>query len=141
MMQDQRKHELQWYQERQALKQAQEGRLAASAKAHAILQSLGSSTSGEGVQQPDDEHFTELTNFDRKIYAAQLAMDEAMSGEMKGLGVPFFGTKQHLIVSDATNELETSAEGQGKWSAPITEAELMALRRKMVGHLEDLYRD
>jgi hypothetical protein len=140
MMNDQRKHELQWYQERQGLKQAQANRTVASAKAESILQSLGNASgSSVATHQHDPDYASELAIFDRKIYAAQVSMDEAMASELKRLGVPFFGTKQHLI-GDLTSGGGGTDE-QFKWSVTITESELVSLRRRMVGHLEDLYRD
>ena len=65
-----------------------------------------------------------------------------MTAELKSLGVPFFGTSVDLIVAEGqeTSGAASSASHQ-KWSAPITEAELLDLKRKMVAHLEMLYRD
>lgn len=143
MMNDQKKHELQWYSERQALKQAQAKRAVDSAKAHSILQSLDSAaTSTAPATRTEEEKQSELAVFDRKIFLAQMAMEEAMVGELKGLGVPFFGTDQSLVVpemSDVTEKKQT--ETSAKWSPLVTEEELLALRRRMVEHLEDLYRD
>lgn len=143
MIDSQRKHELQWYSERQALKQAQAKRSAASAKAQSILQSLGNGTAAEPpATQSESDKQVELATFDRKIYAAQAAMEEAMVGELKGLGVPFFGTEASLVVPDGSDASKCQGmEIHAKWSPVVTESDLMALRRKMVGHLEDLYRD
>jgi len=143
MISDQKKHELQWYSDRQALKQAQAKRATDSAKAMSILQSLGSANPGVAATgQTEQEKNAELQQFDRKIYVAQLAMEEAMTGEMKGLGVPFFGTHQSLVSPDADGASSKEvSDGRAKFSRPVTESKLLALRRKMVGHLEDLYRD
>ncbi|KAK3673013.1 hypothetical protein LTR78_007124 [Recurvomyces mirabilis] len=138
MMDDQRKHEMRWYSERQALKQSQVTRVDASAKAQSILQALGTGTPAPATAQTDVEKDAELAAFDRKIFAAQVAMEEAMTGELKGLGVPFFGTKTDLIRGDASI---VPMGGGLNGNALVNEVDLMALRRKMVQHLEDLYRD
>lgn len=139
MMRDQRSHELRWCSERQALKQSQASRSSSAAKALSILQTLSqsSSQSPEGTPQTEEEKRAELSAFDRKVYAAQVSMETAMTAELKGLGVPFFGTPEHLVISgDRQPTSESSAAGSA-----ITENELLKLRRKMVSHLEELYRD
>lgn len=143
MMQDQRSHEMRWYAERQALKQAQVNRSSSAAKVMSILQSLNQGTTAPPAQQQSDEaKEAELATFDCKVYAAQQSMESAMTAELKSLGVPFFGTSVDLIVAEGqeTSGAASSASHQ-KWSAPITEAELLDLKRKMVAHLEMLYRD
>ncbi|KAK4547708.1 hypothetical protein LTR36_000666 [Oleoguttula mirabilis] len=143
MMDDQRKHEMRWYSERQALKQMQNNRKSSSAKAASILQSLGSGPAVAPTSaEAEADNQVELSEYDRKIHVAQRSMEEAMTAELKGLGVPFFGTDLTLVVPDGYNMTkEHPPESHPKWSALVTEGELLALRRRMVGHLEDLYRD
>ena len=65
-----------------------------------------------------------------------------MTAELKGLGVPFFGTDLNLVVPDGYDVgKEQLPESHPRWSALVTDTELLTLRRRMVGHLEDLYRD
>ncbi|KAK3116383.1 hypothetical protein LTR53_003303 [Teratosphaeriaceae sp. CCFEE 6253] len=140
MIDEQKKHEMRWYQERQAMKQSHATRASASAQAQSILQSLGNvvTHAPPSPEQARSAIETELAEFDRKIYAAQSAMEVAMTGELKGLGVPFFGTRSETVVPDG----EDDPSSRRNLLAPtITAGELMSLRRKMVGHLEDLYRD
>ncbi|KAK3686861.1 hypothetical protein LTR37_019413 [Vermiconidia calcicola] len=140
MMSDQRKNELRWYSERQSLKNTQANRANSSAKAASILQSLGGGGSSGSDGAVDKE--TELATFDRKVYAALEDMETAIAAELKGLGVPFFGTDRGLILSDdAQAPPEPSLGNQSRWSPLVTEKQLLELRRRMVGHLEDLYRD
>lgn len=142
MMDDQRKHEMRWYAERQSLKQTQASRSSSSAKAQAILQSLGGGVAVDPSATAEVDKVEELAKFDRKIYAAQNAMEQAMTAELKGLGVPFFGTDLNLVVPEGYDlSKEQLPEGHPTWSPLVTDAELLTLRRKMVGHLEDLYRD
>ncbi|KYG46420.1 hypothetical protein M433DRAFT_30651, partial [Acidomyces richmondensis BFW] len=136
MMSTQRDHEMRWYAERQALKRVHASRAASSAQVASILQSLGGGGTTDLPLATPDNGAQELAVFDRKIYAAQMAMEEAMTAELKGLGVPFFGTEAGCVGS-----AEEKGEGRPRWSPRVSEAELLELRRRMVGHLEDLYRD
>jgi hypothetical protein len=143
MMRDQRAHEMRWYTERQTLKQTQISRSSSAAKALSILQSLNQGATGPAVEpQSEEAREAELAVFDRKVYSAQHSMEEAMTAELKGLGVPFFGTSLDLVVANEQQAASVAPSvSRPKWSPPVTEAELLDLRRKMVGHLEMLYRD
>jgi hypothetical protein len=145
MMQDQKSHEMRWYSERQTLKQSQINRATSSAKATSILQALNPGFVASQQQpsgQSEADKAAELAAFDRKIYAAQVAMDSVMSAELKGLGVPFFGTNSDLIRSEDGDVAEgNQLDELPKWSMVITDSQLLDLRRRMIGHLEDLYRD
>lgn len=81
----------------------------------------------------------ELRAFDGKVYRAQCQMVREMGGKLRGLGVPFFGTRGELIIyenSDAAmNAVEEGREGGRKM---ITEKELLEMQRRMLGILEDL---
>ena len=147
MMEVQRKNEMRWYAERQAVLQTQAKRAKSSAQARSILQSL---TNGEttvpaqnGAVVDHEAEVRELADFDRKIYAAQVEIEGSMTAELKGLGVPFFGTEGDLVLKDEA-QIAQRADGGGdrpKWSPVVTEAELLELRKRMIQHLEDLYRD
>lgn len=71
-------------------------------------------------------------------------MTESHSAELKRLGVPFFGTKQDLVLpdDDESNALSMSGDAQpaGK-NGEITKQQLLALQRKMLNHLVELYGD
>ena len=144
MLKDQRAHEMRWYTERQNLKQTQANRSQSAAKAQSILKSLNTSFYGapQGPEQMEVNKETELAEFDQKIYSAQKAMETAMTAELKSLGVPFFGTKEHLVVPDDCDmSKHQTPEDHPKYSTIVTESQLLDLKRKMVKHLEDLYRD
>ena len=132
---------MRWYTERQTLKQTQISRSSSAAKAFSILQSLNPGAAGPAIEpQSEEAKEAELAVFDRKVYSAQHSMEEAMTAELKGLGVPFFGTSVDIIVAD-DQQSAASLTSRPKWSPLVTEAELLDLRRKMIGHLEMLYRD
>ncbi|OQO10681.1 hypothetical protein B0A48_03981 [Cryoendolithus antarcticus] len=147
MMQDQRAHEMRWYSERQALKTTQSSRASSASQAMSILQSLnGNAETESGPDHADVDveanKANELATFDRKVHAAQQTMEAAMTTELKGLGVPFFGTNEDLVITATDQEVQHQlSASRPKWSTPVTDHELLLLRRKMVGHLEDLYRD
>ncbi|KAF2725071.1 hypothetical protein K431DRAFT_195231, partial [Polychaeton citri CBS 116435] len=151
MMAEQRTHELRWYSERQELKKAQTNRSSSAMKAASILQGLNTTSGGIGAgssytasssQSEEAAKATELTAFDRKIHNAQQTLEAAITAELKSLGVPFFGTNVDLVMADSYDVGQAQVpEGHPKWSPLIVESELMELRRRMVKHLEDLYRD
>ncbi|THY70169.1 hypothetical protein D6C86_08280 [Aureobasidium pullulans] len=148
LIKDQRSNEMAWYQNRQTVKQMQAKRSASANELQNILKSVG----GIGINTPQtpEEKAAELAAFDQKLYKAQLAMNESMSQVLKHLGVPFFGTHAALILPDhdgngdqneKKDEQIVDAQGERpKWSPRVTAKELMELKRKMVGYLEDMYK-
>ncbi|KAG9835141.1 hypothetical protein KCU98_g11721, partial [Aureobasidium melanogenum] len=105
------------------------------------------STNTPTTPQTPEEKAAELAAFDQKLYKAQLDMNESMSQALKHLGVPFFGTHAALILPDhdGNDSVESKVmDVQGdrpKWSPRVTAKELMELKRRMVGHLEDMYKN
>lgn len=85
-----------------------------------------------------DDYQTELDAYDTKVYKAQVEMFNAMSVELKRLGVPFFGVKPALIrkSSDASD----SARPEVITGSMIQEDELLELQRRMLTYLEDMYK-
>ncbi|THX44447.1 hypothetical protein D6D02_01848 [Aureobasidium pullulans] len=148
LIKDQRSNEMAWYQNRQTVKQMQAKRSASANELQNILKSVG----GTGINTPQtpEEKAAELAAFDQKLYKAQLAMNESMSQVLKHLGVPFFGTHAALILPDhdgngdqneKKDEQIMDVQGERpKWSPRVTAKELMELKRKMVGYLEDMYK-
>ena len=64
-------------------------------------------------------------------------MAESQTSSLKVLGVPFFGTRPHLILhqSEETPSAEDAAAGK------ISKARHLELQRKMLNHLMELYGD
>jgi hypothetical protein len=143
MMDDQRKHEMRWYTERQNLKLKQANRAGSAAQAQSILHGLSGRATSQSLSEADGSasNEAELEALDRKIYDAQVQMEVAMTAELKALGVPFFGTDPSVILEDNDpGRSGLSNDSRPKWSPLITQKQLMELRRRIVGHLEDLYR-
>ena len=140
MIDEQKKAEKRWYADRQTLRHSRANRERDYDKARALLASLNSQSIQPDICLPDMAR--ELADYDRKIYVAQRRMDETMGLELKALGVPFFGTSRDLVVEDhRKGELQDLSSARPKWSPIVTEEQFLELRRRMVGHLEDLYRD
>lgn len=94
-------------------------------------------------RQTEEEERAELAAFDLKLYRAQLAMQDAMTQELKALGVPFFGTHAHLVLPDdaSPEQVEAGKRERPKWSPCVRASDLVALKRRMISHLEDMYKD
>jgi len=134
---------MRWYAERQALRQGHAERERASAQAQEILQGLRNGDQAGPIPSSGGRDLdAELAAFDRKVYAAQATMESSMTSELKTLGVPFFGTEQSAVVQDEeARNVENLSAARPKHSPVVTESQLLELRRRIVGHLEDLYRD
>lgn len=67
-------------------------------------------------------------------------MVKAMSTELKDMGVPFFGTKSHLIDRGTTSSIRVEGGGTSRMSPgkKIQGHELVKLQRKMLDMLEDM---
>jgi len=105
----------------------------------ACRKSIGGSVSSDGhAVQTQEEKDAELHEFDIKIYRAQVQMNDAMASELKSLGVPFFGTRTECIKSRSD---EQAVETRPKWSPLVTTEALRELQRRMICHLEDMYKD
>lgn len=115
---------------------------------------VGGAVSDSPAPLPDME--VELNNFDSKVYRAQHQMVREMSVKLKGLGIPFFGTRNDLVVMNGAGPtMEEERHGKGKdprltgggydgavdadrGKKRITEKELVELQRRVLGILEDL---
>lgn len=142
-MEEQRKSEMRWYAERQALKKMQASRSQSSAQAQSILRSLGNAMNTDAQLTVGDATHAEaeLAAFDRRLYEQQTDLEHSMSAELKALGVPFFGTDPALVKQSSDASTGQEPVDRPKWSPLVTEIQLLELRKRMIGHLEDLYRD
>lgn len=131
-----------------------------------MLKSLGTAPSLDAQSKlptPEQEAealTTELEVFDAKVYRAQHEMVKEMTGKLKALGVPFFGTRSGLVVlrsspgsregsaiegergkggrAEVKNEVEKKEREEARAQGKINEMELVELQRKMLGILQDL---
>lgn len=62
-------------------------------------------------------------------------MADALMSELRGLDIPFFALKQSLVVQESDKDDQTQAQGK------INSSELLQLRKRMLGLLEDLCKE
>lgn len=89
----------------------------------------------------EEDSAEELRVFDAKVYRAQVQMVKEMSAKLKGLGVPFFGTRGEMVRKEDVSKVsegDGEKKGAGRDDRRIGEAELVELQRRMIGILEDL---
>lgn len=96
------------------------------------------------MQTPERET-EELSQYDAKVYRACKAMTEAQTSSLKVLGVPFFGTRPHLILHESEEpEKDNNDQHQTQTSVgdqKISKSQQLELQRKMLNHLMELYGD
>ncbi len=71
---------------------------------------------------------SELSNYDGKIYTAQVDMNEHMSIELRNLGIPFFGMPSSLIV-----------DGDAAPAGKLSSKQLRDLQFKMLDYLQVMF--
>lgn len=140
LLMEQRKHERQWYAQREAIITRHAGRKGNQAKAAALLASLGATapapvptTAATDVNAAADEK-KELETFDVKVYKGLVAMAKDFEGQLRKLGVPFFCIKADLVAGE-------SEKGGTNGKVKLSKAELRELQGRMVSLLEDLFGD
>ncbi|KAF2834771.1 hypothetical protein M501DRAFT_963871, partial [Patellaria atrata CBS 101060] len=135
MMADQEKHEQMWWQGRVALLEKQAARVEGSQQLNSVLKSIGALSIDMDDPNNEESRKRELEAYDTRVYNASSDMYKTMCAELKGLGVPFFGTKSDLILNP--QDLETDHQ---RPKFKVTEAELLSLQRRMLEYLEDMYK-
>jgi len=141
MIKVQNEHEKQWWDGRVALVKKQEARIEGQKKLDEMLKAVGSTASSGSSRTRPDELAEELKTFDMKVYRAQTQMAKEMSARLKGLGVPFFGTRAELIKTKGSEDASGHGEASNQSKDMIDESDLVELQRKMLVILEDLCRD
>lgn len=137
-MQDQKRNVKDWESGRQRLIQEQAIKRDNEQEHLAVLSLPGI---GEKIAplRTDEAEKKELEQYDQKVYRACRQMVDSQTMALKGLGVPFFGTRADMMRSE-------SSEGAGVKTTDlenkkITKKELFELQRKMLNHLMELYGD
>ena len=130
MITNQRTNELAWASSRRAIVTKQAARVNGKRELDDVLRSVGAlqAVSANGQAAGPEMGMTdeqELAVFDRKVHRAAVQMEREMVGELAALGVPFFGG-------------EADKEGQ---KGRLGKEELRVLQKRMIQHLEDLYKD
>ncbi|KAF7168515.1 hypothetical protein CNMCM5623_001535 [Aspergillus felis] len=147
LIQSQHDHERQWWQGREALLKKQKARVEKKKELDAVLRSVGAPVDDTKQVSTAEEDQAELGNYNAKVYRASKQMAEAMTCELRNLGIPFFTIKESLI-SDAPRALQNgnsrrhqSAESANQYEALLSRDELSVLQRRMLELLQDLCKE
>lgn len=143
LINEQHKHEGQWWAGREAIVARHNGSSDTSQQVSAILKSLGAN-----VPQPekprnaqsDAEQLkvneAELKTYDEKVYKALLAMTADFDRQLRDMGIPFYAIKHELVILKDGPE-KMPGEHKGK----VDKGELRDLQKRMCQTLEDLFGD
>ena len=81
-----------------------------------------------------------MQRYDAKVHRACRDMSDAALGELKAIGIPFFGTRPELV--QANSEIKTTSTDMDYASDnKIPTEELRKLQKKILELLEDMCRD
>jgi len=134
LINEQHKHEEQWWAQRQAIVTKHAGRAGNQSKVADILKELGGlATPVVQVDEAADKN--ELEAFDKKVYRSMVQMAADFDGQLRKMGVPFYAIKHDLVVRDS-GKTENGAS-----TRKIDKIELGELQKRMLQHLEDLVSD
>ncbi|CAL5868512.1 uncharacterized protein PFLUO_LOCUS2738 [Penicillium psychrofluorescens] len=126
LIRSQHTHERQWWKGREALLAKQAARGDKKKELDAVLRSIGAPVDPKEISTVAEDR-AELTNYDEKVYKASAQMAEAMAAELRGMGIPFFGTVRNEAVNDD--------------EAKLTASELHHLQSRMLELLQDLCKE
>lgn len=134
LIQEQHKHELQWFRQREDIVAQQKLRVGGSqAYVSGILQGLGGlAIPIAKVDQAADKN--ELEVFDKKVYGALAQLVKDYDAQLRKLGVPFYAIKHDLVVDERVI-------GGAATSYNLDKGELKEMQKKMLQILEDLLID
>ncbi|RHZ67899.1 uncharacterized protein CDV56_104012 [Aspergillus thermomutatus] len=147
LIQSQHDHERQWWQGREALLKKQKARVDKKKELDAVLRSVGAPVDDTKQVSTAEEDQAELRNYNAKVYRASKQMAEAMTFELRSLGIPFFTIRKSLI-SDAprapqdriSRNYQTS-ESASQHQVSLSRDELSVLQRRMLELLQDLCKE
>jgi hypothetical protein len=66
-------------------------------------------------------------------------MTDTQSAKLKSLGVPFFGVRPDLVLPDDDESADDVGSPPSDGSGKISKKQLLALQRRMLDYLTDLY--
>lgn len=143
MINEQHKHERQWWAGREAIVERQKGRPGKSQQVSAILKSLGAkdvTPAHEVTPSPDANQIkaneVELATYDAKVHKALVAMTADYDRQFREMGIPFYAIKHELVILKDGPE-KIPGENKNK----IDKGELRELQKRMCQTLEDLLGD
>jgi len=156
---NQHENERQWHASRVALIEKQKARVAGKRELDDVLRSVGAVAratssgggSNDGMAGDDKTDMQELQLYDRKVHRAAMQMSKAMTADLETLDVPFFGIEPGLVFNDDGEDdgpetISWKRIRKGDAAKPdrkgkIGKSELRVLQKRMINHLEDMYKD
>lgn len=91
-----------------------------------------------------EEDKAELNTYDSKIYSASTQMAQALTLELRGLGIPFFSIQRYLVVDKNDNKhtnTDTGTDRDVKQQQKLPRDQLANLQRRMLELLLDLCKE
>ncbi|KAK5093375.1 hypothetical protein LTR70_004747 [Exophiala xenobiotica] len=134
LINEQHKHEEQWWTQRQAIVTKHAGRAGNQSKVADILKELGG-LAAPVVEVDEAADRNELEAFDKKVYRSIMQMAADFDGQLRKMGVPFYAIKHELVVRE-TGKTEKEASMR-----TLDKTELAKLQKRILQHLEDLVSD
>jgi len=155
---NQHDNERQWHASRVALLEKQKARVAGKRELDDVLRSVGALArmsssdlgSNGGVPGEGPTDIQELQLYDRKVHRAAVQMGKAMTADLETLGVPFFGIEPGLVYDDdntdsaagiSWKQMQKNDVVKPDRKGMVGKGELRLLQRRMISHLEDMYKD
>ncbi|RJE18923.1 hypothetical protein PHISCL_08741 [Aspergillus sclerotialis] len=138
LIQSQHNHEKQWWQGRETLVEKQRARVEKKKELDVVLRSVGAPVDTTKEVSTVEENQAELKNYDAKVYKASIQMAEALTLELRTLGIPFFSIRQSFI-SDRSPKGDQL--GQSGNQPTVLRSDLSAFQRRMLELLQDLCKE
>ena len=143
LINEQHKHEREWWAGREAIVARHQGTSGSSEQVSAILRSLGAKVAQQSASLPREQtpeqkrmNQDELKKYDEKVYKALCAMTADFDRQLREMGVPFFAIKYELVVlKDGPERIP------GEHKVKLDKGELRELQKRMCQTLEDLFGD
>ena len=98
------------------------------------------------MKQTAEEDKAELNTYDSKLYSASTQMAQALTLELRGLGIPFFSIQRDLVVDKNDNKhtnthTDTDTDRDVKQQQKLPRDQLANLQRRMLELLLDLCKE
>jgi hypothetical protein len=132
LIKSQHDHERQWWKGRDSVIQERRKREESRNAINDVLRAIGGLVDTSAPDEPDSDEAA-LAAYDRKVHQAMHQMFKSFNKDLTEMGIPFFGTKSHLIREDGTPDTGTVPT--------MTRKELGQLQRRMLQFLEDMCKD
>lgn len=109
---------------------------------YAPFNTLYQSQSNQLTKPQTEENQSELRTYDDKVYRASVQMADAMTLELRGLGIPFFALRRGVVRDGSENgDGDKVGVGVGVGKQILNKDDLRILQRRVLELLQDLCRE